>query len=83
MTANTKHYAKDLRHLVMLNGFTLQEAVPSQPPIPNVPIPTIPASPPGSSPIQQQAIRPSVNPVVRPTQPQNPSQPQRPAFGRA
>ena len=83
LTANSKLYAKDLRHVVMLNGFALQESTVSQPPIPSVPIPTVPSSPPGLSPSQQPTLRPAVNPssVVRPPQlPQNPPQ-QRPPFG--
>lgn len=76
MIANTKHYAKDLRHLVLLNGFSLQESTVSQPPIPTVPIPTVPTSPQGLSPSQQQALRPTPNPVVRPQLPPNPTQAQ-------
>lgn len=86
MAANSKHYAKDLRHLVLLNGFTLQESAVSQPSIPTVPIPTVPTSPQGSSPSQQPALRPTTNPVVRPPQlPQNqPQTQQRPPvpFGK-
>ncbi len=86
MTANSKHYAKDLRHLVMLNGFALQESTVSQPPIPTVPIPTVPTSPQGLSPSQQQTLRSTANPVVRPPQlPQNqqPQAQQRPPFGKS
>jgi hypothetical protein len=83
MTANSKHYAKDLRHLVMLNGFCLQESTVNQPPIPNIPIPTVPTSPQGLSPSQQQTIRPTQNVVVRPPQPQNQPQQRPPVpFGR-
>lgn len=77
MAANSKHYAKDLRHLVMLNGFALQESTISQVPIPSIPIPTVPTSPQGLSPNQQQTLRPIVNTVVRPVLPQNQPQ-QRP-----
>jgi hypothetical protein len=83
MAASSKHYAKDLRHLVMLNGFCLQESTVSQPPIPNIPIPTVPTSPQGLSPSQQQTIRPTQNVVVRPPQPQNQPQQRPPVpFGR-
>lgn len=86
MAANSKHYAKDLRHLVMLSGFSLQESTISQAPIPSIPIPTVPTSPQGLSPNQQQTLRPVVNAVVRPIQPQNQPQ-QRPpvpvSFGKS
>jgi len=64
VTANAKHYAKDVRHLVMLSGFSLAESAPvPQAPLPNVGTTTTtvnPASPPGLSPGQ---------PVFRPTAP--------------
>ena len=78
--ANTKHYAKDLRHLVMLNGYCLQESVVNQPPVATVTIPPVPTSPHGSSPSQQANIRPAAvaPPVVRPPQPQQNQQLPRP-----
>ena len=85
-TANTKHYAKDLRHLVMLTGYSLQESVVNQPPVATVAIPPVPTSPHGSSPSQQTTIRPpAVAPAaVRPPQPQQNQPLQRPVvpFGK-
>ena len=54
VTANAKHYAKDVRHLVMLSGFSLAESAPyPQAPLPNVGATTTTvnfASPPGLNP---------------------------------
>ena len=53
--ANSKHYARDLRHLVLLNGYALQESVSQPPPLVSIPvIPVVPDSPQRHSPIQQQ-----------------------------
>ena len=66
--ANLKHFAKDLRHLVMLNGFSLQESVNQQ--VVSVPIATVPTSPQGLSPGQPNFRPGPLNAgLVRPTQP--------------
>lgn len=86
--ALSHNYAKDRRHLILLNGFQLQErpaspqhaVTPAQPPVTSsqgVKRPASPASRPSSAspaqvPIQQNAPAPGVQPQMRPLPPPPP-----------